>query len=82
MLWQSSQTLVVCGCAGFLPVASVPLWQLAQLPLIFTWSKFAGNHATVLWQSSQLLPLAICVGCLPVAVTPSWQEPQLPSTWV
>ena len=35
-LWQSSQTLVVWACVAFLPVASVPLWQLKQLPVMLT----------------------------------------------
>ena len=68
--------------SGVLPVASVPLWQELQLPVMLAWSKLAGTHAVVVWQSSQLSPLAMWVGCLPVATVPLWQDPQVPSTWV
>jgi hypothetical protein len=40
---------------AFLPVAVVPLWQLAQLPVTPLWSKTAPLQLVVLWQSSQLL---------------------------
>ena len=71
LLWQSAQISVVEIWVGCLPVASVPSWQLTQLPVIFTWSKLAGIQATVVWQSSQLSPLVMWVGCLPVDVLPS-----------
>ena len=45
--WQSSQTLVVGRCVAFLPVAVVPLWQLAQLPVTLAWLKRAGVQAVV-----------------------------------
>ncbi|RZV37112.1 MAG: hypothetical protein EX272_06365 [Chromatiales bacterium] len=82
LLWQSSQTSVVLICVGCLPTASVPLWQLTQLSVMFAWSKFAGIQAFVVWQSSQVSPLEICEGCLPVAVAPLWQDTQVPMTWV
>ena len=34
--WQASQVFVVLACIGCLPVASVPLWQLKQFPVMFT----------------------------------------------
>jgi len=53
-----------------LPVARVPLWQLAQLPVMFAWSKRAGSHASVEWQSSQVFALGMWFEGLPVAVAP------------
>jgi hypothetical protein len=54
----------------FLPVAVVPLWQLAQLPVTLLWSKRAPDQLLVVWQSSQLLPLAMWLTDLPSAVMP------------
>ena len=53
-LWQLSQVLVAVMCCAPLPVASVPLWQLKQLPVTPLWSKFAGSQAAVVWQFWQL----------------------------
>ena len=37
-----------------LPVALLPLWQLAQLPAVTElWLKMDGNHAVLRWQASQ-----------------------------
>jgi hypothetical protein len=64
-----------------LPLALVPLWQDAHVPMASAWLKvLAGAKATVLWQSSQVLVVARCVAFLPVAVVPLWQEKQLPVT--
>ncbi|EGG28538.1 hypothetical protein IMCC3088_2844 [Aequoribacter fuscus] len=40
--------MVVLMCVVFLPVASTPLWQEAQLPLIDEWSNWASLQALVL----------------------------------
>ena len=71
--WQASQRLELWMCVGFLPVAVVPLWQLAQVPVTPAWSKCAGRQAMVVWQVSQLFDDWTCCGCLPVAALPSWQ---------
>ena len=57
--WQLRQlTLAATGmCTAVLPVALVPLWQLAQLvaAVNVAWSALAPFHATIdLWQLSQL----------------------------
>ena len=50
-MWQLSQESVVVMCVGFLPGARVPLWQVAQPPVMPVWSKrLAGFHALVVWQ--------------------------------
>jgi hypothetical protein len=52
-----------------LPVAGLPLWQLAQLPgATALWLKLAGVQAPVLWQVSQAAVVAMCVLGLPLAV--------------
>ena len=63
-----------------MPVACVPLWQLAQFPVMFAWLKRAGDQALVEWQSSQVLADWMCVGVLPVALVPLWHVEQLPVT--
>ena len=48
-VWHESHAAVVAMCpvAG-LPVADVPLWQVAQLPATMpVWLKVAGFHAVV-----------------------------------
>ncbi len=54
MLWQSSQTFEVGRCDAALPVAVVPLWQDAQLPVTAAWLNVAFDQDVVLWQSSQV----------------------------
>ncbi|TFH69296.1 hypothetical protein E3W66_05110 [Gammaproteobacteria bacterium LSUCC0057] len=80
MLWQSSQLLLLLMWPLFLPVAAIPLWQLAQLPVTAEWSNTAPSQLLVVWQSSQLLPLAIWLGDLPSATVPLWQLAQVPIT--
>ncbi len=68
-------------CAvGGLPVAVVPLWQLAQEPVTDAWSKRTVVQFVVTWQLSQPAEVAMCVGGLPVAVVPLWQLAQEPVT--
>ena len=43
--------MVVGMCVADLPVAMMPLWQLAQLLATPAWSNVAGIHAVVTWQS-------------------------------
>mgnify|MGYP001826388638 CR=1 FL=1 len=67
-------------CWAFLPLAVVPLWLLAKLPVSLLWSNAAPDQLLVVWQSSQVLPLAIWLADLPVAVVPLWQAKQVPIT--
>ena len=56
VLWQVVQLAVVGTCLALLPVAVVPLWQLAQsvLAVKVLWSTLAPVHTLVdLWQVSQ-----------------------------
>jgi hypothetical protein len=69
-VWQSSQTLLVEICVAFLPVALVPLWHEAQLPLIPEWLKRAPVHVLVVWQDTQSSVVGICRALLPVACDP------------
>ncbi|MFH1819754.1 MAG: hypothetical protein ABIK08_08880 [Pseudomonadota bacterium] len=49
VLWQLSQAAVVGICVVGLPLAMLPLWQVAQVPgAIPLWLKVAGFQATVL----------------------------------
>ncbi len=58
-------------CVGGLPLALVPLWQLAQLPSTSAWStRSTGLQVEVLWQASQALLVLTCCGFLPVAWVP------------
>ena len=62
-----------------LPVAAIPLWQLAQLvaEVKVLWSALAPLHVVVdLWHVSQLAVVRICPLFLPVAVVPLWQLEQ------
>jgi hypothetical protein len=54
-----------------LPLAIVPLWQLAQPVLMPVWFMVgAANDVVFLWQESQLNAVGICVAGLPFAVLP------------
>ena len=53
-----------------LPVAEIPLWQDAHVPVTEEWSKLIEVQPLVLWQSSQVLAEAMCDGPLPVAAIP------------
>jgi hypothetical protein len=60
-----------------LPVAVVPLWHDAQLPLTWVWStRMTGRQFVVEWQPSHVMVDWMCVVLLPVAFTPSWQPAQ------
>ncbi len=79
VVWQASQTPSLAMCPEFLPVATLPLWQLAHVPETCVWSTCVGGfHAAVVWHFSQVLVLAICVVLLPVAFVPLWQLTQFP----
>jgi hypothetical protein len=57
--WQVSHLLLVVMCPAFLPVAVVPLWQLAQFVVMPAWSNpVAGVQAVVLWQLLQFAVVA------------------------
>jgi hypothetical protein len=54
VLWQVSQAWVVGIWVEDLPVAEVPLWQVAQDPgATPSWVNFAGVQAFVVWHASQ-----------------------------
>ena len=76
---------VLAECAGRkwlvgLPVAVVPLWQLAQVPVNAAVAKVAVVQFVVTWQSSQTLLVGRWLVGLPVAVVPLWQLAQVPGT--
>jgi hypothetical protein len=79
--WQDSHVALLLMCAGGLPWALTPLWQLEQLLTMPVWSKRAGSHASGEWQLSQELSLGMWPIGLPVAFVPSWQLAQVPITW-
>ena len=58
----------------------MPLWQVAQLPVVTPlWLNVAGIHAVVRWQVSQLCVVGRWLAGLPVAVVPLWQVLQDPT---
>ena len=68
-------------CVAFLPVAVVPLWQLAQVPVTPVWLKVTVAQLLVdLWHVSHAAVVITCVAFLPVAVVPLWQLAQVPVT--
>jgi hypothetical protein len=78
-LWQLMQFTLVGMCAAVLPVAALPLWQLAQLVALVNrlWSGLEPSQvAVLLWQFSHTVwPLWMAE--LGLAVTPkavlAWQ---------
>jgi hypothetical protein len=79
VLWQLSHACAVGTCVVGLPVAVVPLWQVAQVPgATPVCVKVAGVQALVLWQLSHAAVVGRCVVGLPVAVVPLWQVEQVP----
>jgi hypothetical protein len=86
VLWQVSQAAVVGMCPAGLPLAVVPLWQVAQVPgATPAWVNVAGVHAVVLWQVSHDAVVGMWPPGLPVAVVPLWQVEQVPGAtpaWV
>jgi len=68
-------------CVVDLPVAVVPLWQVAHVPgATPVWLKVAGVQADVLWQLSHEAVVGRWVVGLPVAVVPLWQVEHVPGT--
>ena len=63
-----------------LPVALVPLWQLAHDPVTAAWSNVAGTQASVEWQSAHCALVAMWAAGLPVADVPLWQDVHVPLT--
>jgi hypothetical protein len=53
-----------------LPVACVPLWQVAHEPVTLAWSNRTLVHVDVLWQLSHPAAVAIWFAGLPVAEEP------------
>ncbi len=81
VLWQVSQDADVVICVEGLPVAVLPLWQLAQFDVRPAWLNVAPeNDAVPLWQLSQAAVVAMWVCGLPVAFVPLWQLAQLDVT--
>ena len=78
--WQSSHIVLVEMCVADLPVAVVPLWQLAHVPVTLEWLKVAGVHAVVWWQVPHSAEVWMWVAGLPVALVPLWQLEQVPVT--
>lgn len=85
MEWQLSQLVPAGTCVWVLPVAMVPLWQLAQVPVTWVWStRVTGRHTDVVWQFSQVAVDVMCVLLLPVARVPLWQveQPLVMPVWL
>jgi hypothetical protein len=84
VVWQWLQSKLFTGNAMwpvFVPVAVVPLWHDAQLPVMPVWLNAAGVHARVEWQALHSCVVGIWLVGLPVAATPLWQLVQVPTTW-
>jgi hypothetical protein len=64
-------------CFAGLPVATVPLWHLAQFATSPVWFMRApANVTALLWQVSHGAVVATWFGRLPVAAAPLWQVAQ------
>ena len=63
-------------------MATLPLWQLTQVPRTWLWSTRArGSQARVVWQVWQASELAMCPAGLPAPLAALWQLTQaVPST--
>jgi hypothetical protein len=71
VLWHVSQEAVVGIWPLGLPIAMVPLWQVAQVPgATPVCVKVAGVQAVVLWHVSQEAVVGIWPFGLPVAMAP------------
>ena len=70
LVWQLSQLLVEAIWLAPLPGAAVPLWQLAQLPVIPACENVAGDQALVRWQSEHWPVVGTWPAGLPGAVVP------------
>jgi len=83
VVWQWLQSKWFTGnvmCPLVIPVAVVPSWHEAQLPVMPVWLNAAGVHASVEWHALHSCVVGMCVVGLPVAATPLWQLEQLPVT--
>jgi hypothetical protein len=70
-LWQVSQVAVVCTWLLDLPLADVPLWQLAQPLETPVWLNVApANEVVDLWQVSQVAVVSRWLLDLPLADVP------------
>ena len=83
-LWQLSQAAPVGRWPVVLPLAWVPLWQVAHVPgTTPVCAKFVGFHAVVVWQVSHDCAVGMCVAGLASALAntyvPPWQVAQLPA---
>ncbi len=84
-MWQVSHAAVVETCVPDLPVAIVPLWQVAQLPVatVTEVCNLAPTKLVVdLWQLSQAGHEVVgkWVLVLPSAVVPLWQFAHFPAS--
>lgn len=62
-----------------LPLAVVPLWQVAQVPgAALLWPIVAGFQPVVWWQTSHEAVVATWLDFLPLAEVPLWQVAQVP----
>jgi hypothetical protein len=79
LLWQLLHWTPVTGtCGGIvMPLAPLPLWQLAQFVSAAVWAKVAPAHVVVLlWQSSHGSVVGTWFAGLPSAAVPLWQVAQ------
>ena len=53
-----------------LPVALVPLWQLAHAPVTLAWSNLTFVQLVVMWQVSHPAVVGMWLAGLPVAAAP------------
>jgi hypothetical protein len=69
---------VVAICVADLPLADLPLWQLAQPVVMPVWSNLAppANEVVELWQVSQAAVVGMWLDDLPFAVVLLWQLAQ------
>jgi len=68
-----------------LPIAALPLWQLAQFATIPAWFiRAPANVAVLLWQFSQGAFVTMWFCGLPIAAMPLWQaaQPVLMPAWL
>ena len=65
---------------ALLPLAMLPLWQVAQLPAATPlWLKVAGVQPLLRWQTSQDWLVLMWLAGLPAAPLPLWQVEQVPA---
>jgi hypothetical protein len=74
------QSAVVWMWRGVLPLALLPLWHDAQLPVTPLWSKRAESQFRDEWQLAQSWVVAMWVVGFPAACNPLWHEAHVPVT--